>query len=116
MGSDVANLYGTANADVLAGTAAEVRLSGTHSAGSYVNIARSFDEVNAFGGKGEDHAVFTDAAVDPPGYGPPSDITLDGLAQILWLDSFGKIERWDSSTGSKADDIDNIDRVFAWWE
>ncbi len=60
--------------------------------------------------------MLTDAAVAPPAYGQPTDLVLDNLAQILWLDSFEKIERWDSGTGSKADDIDNIDRVFAWWE
>ncbi len=115
-GLDIANLHGNANGAELTGTATEVRLSGTHSSGSYANHARSFHEVNAFGTSVADKAVLTDAAVDLGSYGPPSDVPLDELAQILWLDSFEKIERWDSGTGSKVDDIDNIDRVFAWWE
>ncbi len=115
-GLDIANLHGNANGAELTGTATDVRLSGTHSSGSYANHARSFHEVNAFGTSDADKAVLTDATVDLNTYGPPADVPLDELAQLLWLDSFEKIERWDSGTGSKADDIDNIDRVFAWWE
>ncbi len=115
-GLDIANLYGNVNGAELTGTAAEVRLSGTHSSGSYANHARSFHEVNAFGASDVDHAALTDAAVDLDSYGPPAGVPLDELAQILWLDSFEKIERWNSGTGSKVDDIDDVDRVFAWWD
>ncbi len=115
-GRDIADLHGNANGAELTGTATEVRLSGTHSAGSYANHARSYHEVNAFGASDADRAVLTDATVDPPGYGQPGDIVLDDLAQILWLNEFEKIERWDGASGNKIDDIDDIDRVFTWWE
>ncbi len=115
-GQDIANLYGNTNPAApvnpaeLTATAREVQLSGTHSSGSYANSARLFHKVNAFGTSDADKAVLTDTTVDLDSYGPPADVPLDELAQILWLDSFEKIERWNSSTGSKADDIDNIDR------
>ncbi len=114
-GLDTANLHGNANGAELSATDTEVRLSGTHSSGSYANHARSFHEVNTFGTSDADKAVLTDTTVDLDSYGPPADVVLDELTQLLWLDSFEKIERWNSSTGSKADDINNIDRVFAWW-
>ncbi len=115
-GVDIANMYGNANAAQLTATATEVRLSSTHSAGSYANHARSFHEVNAFGTREADKAVLTDAAVDPASYGIPEGLVLDDLAQMLWLDGFEGIERQDSATGNKIDDINNIDKVFAWWE
>ncbi len=60
--------------------------------------------------------MLTDAAVAPPGYGRPSGIEPYDLAQMLWLDSFEGIERRESATGNKIDDINNLDKVFAWWE
>ncbi len=115
-GRDIANLYGNTKRGRTHRHGLEVRLSGTYSAGSYANYARSFREVNAFGMSSVDKAVLTDAAVDPPGYGLPGAVVQDDLARILWLDGFETVERWDSTSGSKLDDINDVDQIFAWWE
>ncbi|NUQ65836.1 MAG: hypothetical protein HUU20_25520, partial [Pirellulales bacterium] len=115
LGRDIANLSGTTGIEELHGTAAEVSLSGLNAKGAFANFAKGFDEINAFAGGGQDKAILTDAAVDLTTYGPPSDVPLEELAQILWLNQFEKIELHKSGTGEKTD-IDNIDAVFAWWE
>ncbi|NUQ63569.1 MAG: VCBS repeat-containing protein [Pirellulales bacterium] len=112
---DKVTMEGTAGIDELIGTATELRLSGANAKGSFLNVAKSFHEINAFGGAGKDKAVLTDAVVDMATYGPPPDVSLEDLAQILWLNQFEKIELWKSGTSEKTD-IDNIDTVFAWWE
>ncbi len=114
-GLDIANLYGNANGAELTGTAAEVRLSGTHSAGAYANHARSFHEVNAVARVGPDRAVLTDAVVDPATYGPPQGTPLEELAQILWLDQFETVELL-SSNSDETTEINDVDRIFAFWE
>ncbi|NUQ63565.1 MAG: hypothetical protein HUU20_13905 [Pirellulales bacterium] len=112
----MADLSGTTGIDQLTGMPTEVSLSGTNAKGSFAHFAKGFDKINAFGGAGQDKAVLTDAVVDMATYGPPPDVPLEDLAQILWLNQFEKIELWDSATGEKTAEIDNVDAVFAWWE
>ncbi len=107
-GQDIANLHGNANGAELTGTATEVRLSGTHSSGSYANHAGSFHEVNAFGDGNEDKALLADAAVDTTTFGPPVGVPPENLPQYVWLNSFEKIDL----AGS---DISGADPVFAYW-
>ncbi|NUQ62708.1 MAG: tandem-95 repeat protein, partial [Pirellulales bacterium] len=115
LGRDIANLSGTTEADELNGTAAEVSLAGPNAKGTFANYAKNFDEVNAFATAGQDKAVLTDAAVDLLTYGPPAGIPIEELAQALWLNQFEKIELWTSGTGEKTD-VDNVARVFAFWD
>ncbi|NLY02398.1 MAG: hypothetical protein GXY83_40450, partial [Rhodopirellula sp.] len=116
-GHDVAMMNGSPGVDTLGASATEVSLSGTNIANlPYANYAKHFDEIIAGGAEGVNSAILTDAFVDPDSYGPPEAIPLEQLAQFLWLDQFERIERWGSATGSKTDEIDNIDQVFAWWE
>ncbi|NUQ65740.1 MAG: hypothetical protein HUU20_24995, partial [Pirellulales bacterium] len=114
LGRDTASLSGTTGIDELHATAAEVTLSGLNAKGAFANFAKGFDEINAFAGGSQDKAVLTDATVDLTTYGPPADVPLEDLAQILWLNQFEKIELLKSGTGEKTD-INNIDAVFAWW-
>ncbi|NUQ61445.1 MAG: VCBS repeat-containing protein [Pirellulales bacterium] len=115
LGRDIANLTGTAGTEELAGTAAEVSLSGLNAKGTFANSAEGFDEINAFGGAGQDKAVVTDAAVDLVTYGAPVNVPLKESAQFLWLNQFEKIELRKSGTSERTD-IDNIDAVLAGWE
>ncbi|NLX97556.1 MAG: hypothetical protein GXY83_15415, partial [Rhodopirellula sp.] len=93
----------------------EVSLSGVNAVESFARYAKNFDEIHANARAGEDKAVLTDAVVEAD-YAEPGGIDLNELSQILWLEKFEKVEVWDSTTGSKTDDIENIDEVFAWWE
>ncbi|NLX95359.1 MAG: hypothetical protein GXY83_04215, partial [Rhodopirellula sp.] len=110
-----ANLNSGASADLLSGSRSEVSLSGVNAVESFARYAKNFDEIHALAGAGEDTAVFTDATAEAD-YAAPGGVDLNKLPQILWLEKFEKIELWNSSTGSKTDEIDNIDQVFAWWE
>ncbi|NUQ63356.1 MAG: putative Ig domain-containing protein, partial [Pirellulales bacterium] len=115
LGRDLANLVGTAEIDELHGTAADVSLSGSNAKGTFANFAGGFDELSVSGGAGHDKAALTDAVVDLATYGPPTDVSLEELAQILWMNQFEKIELWKTGTSERTE-IDNIDAVFAWWE
>ncbi|NUQ65164.1 MAG: hypothetical protein HUU20_22085, partial [Pirellulales bacterium] len=115
LGHDIANLSGTTGIEELHGATAEVSLSGLNAKGAFANYVKGFDEINASGETGQDRAVLMDAVVDLATYGPPADVSLEELAQVLWLNEFEKIELWKSGTSEKTA-IDNVDAVFAWWE
>lgn len=114
-GHDVANLKGSVRVDRLVGTATDVTLSGTNVLTAFANHARFFDEINADAVAAEDEAILTDALVDQATYGPPEGVSLENLAQILWLNKFEAVELAKTGTGETTD-INGVDRIFACWE
>jgi hypothetical protein len=88
----------------------------------YHRLAMGFQEVVAYADDsagaqslaGDDHerAGLLGSAPAEVGFQPPDEVFV--LAQILWLDGSGKTSRQTSVSENRA--IDNIDRVFAYWQ
>ncbi|NUQ63576.1 MAG: hypothetical protein HUU20_13960 [Pirellulales bacterium] len=83
--------------------------------------ARLFNEVHyrgevyVFGAGGQDAATLTDALADRTTSGPPTEMALGQLAQILWLNRLEKIEL-DKTGARERAGSQHIDTVFAHWE
>ncbi|NUQ64120.1 MAG: VCBS repeat-containing protein, partial [Pirellulales bacterium] len=107
LGRDIANLLGSLGIEELNGTATEVGLSGLNAKGTFANYAKHFDEIHASAGTGQDKAILTDASIEAD-YQPPDGVDLNTLSECLWLEGFEKVER--------TTEIDDIDRVFAYWQ
>ncbi|NUQ66041.1 MAG: hypothetical protein HUU20_26570 [Pirellulales bacterium] len=111
---DKVTLSGTAGTDSLRGDAAEVSISGLDPKGAFTNRVKGFHDISAFAAAGGDVAVLIDAVIDTATYGPPAEPPLEDLAQFLWLNSFERIELRKTGT-SDTTQIDNINKVFAYW-
>jgi hypothetical protein len=113
-GKDKTSLWDTTGSDGVEALPRKVTM--TRSNGTSV-MAQRFHAIHVFSEQaGQDRAVLVDAVVDQATYGPPEGAALDDFAQILWLNGFEKIELQERSTGEVTGEIEEIDKVFVYWE